>query len=299
MANLKKTKMDKKFIKKELFAVALTFVAAALSAFGLHVFVYPASFAPAGIDGVATMLQEITSFNAGYFSLIINIPLLFVAWFLLKKRYVVYTVVFTVVSSILLVVLETVGFYQYQDAGAGLIAAVFSGVMLGVRTGVMLRLGASSGGVDVIASMIQSKRVCGNVERTISLICYVIIGLSYFLYRDLNSILLSIIQMFVFEKASAVIMKDTRNAVEFKIITKNPQEMKNDIIYVLKHGATIVESKGMFTGDGSSIIVSVVNIRQIPEFLKITKKYQGSFVYYSDVTGINGNFRWQKDDLAK
>ncbi|MBO7214845.1 MAG: YitT family protein [Clostridia bacterium] len=285
--------------KKELLNTLLTIVAAALSAFGLHVFVYPASFAPAGIDGVATMLQEISGLNAGYYSLMINVPLLIVAWFFLKKKYVIYTVVFTVLSSIMLVILETLSFYQYQDVGAGLISAVFSGVMLGVRTGIMLKLGASSGGVDIIASIVQSRRVHGNIEKIITLICYAIIGVSYFLYNDLNSILLSVIQMFVFEKASAVIMKETRNAVVFKIVTRNPDEIKNDIIYVLKHGATIVESKGMFTNEGSSIIISVVNIRQIPEFLKITKKYPDTFVYYSDVTGVNGNFRWFKDDVAK
>ncbi len=285
--------------KKELLNTLLTIVAAALSAFGLHVFVYPASFAPAGIDGVATMLQEISGMNAGYYSLMINVPLLIVAWFFLKKKYVIYTVLFTVLSSIMLVILETLSFYQYQDVGAGLISAVFSGVMLGVRTGIMLKLGASSGGVDIIASIVQSRRVHGNIEKIITLICYAIIGVSYFLYNDLNSILLSIIQMFVFEKASAVIMKETRNAVEFKIVTRNPDEIKNDIIYVLKHGATIVESKGMFTNEDSSIIVSVVNIRQIPEFLKIIKKYPDTFVYYSDVTGVNGNFRWLKDDVAK
>ena len=286
-------------VKKEVLNTLLTIVAAALSAFGLHVFVYPASFAPAGIDGVATMLQEITKLNAGYYSLIFNIPLLIIAWFFLKKKYVVYTVFFTLISSGMLVVLGESGFYQYHDTGAGLIAAVFSGVMLGVRTGIMLRIGASSGGVDIIASMVQSKRSHGNIEKIITLICYVIIGSSYFLYNDLNSILLSVIQMFVFEKASAVLMKETRNAVEFKIVTRNPEEIKNDIIYVLKHGATIIESRGMYTDEGSSMIISVVNIRQIPEFLKITKKYPNTFVYYSDVTGVNGNFRWYKDDIAK
>lgn len=291
--------MNKINVKKEMLNTLLTLLAAALSAFGLHVFVYPASFAPAGIDGVATMLQEITGFNAGYYSLIINIPLLIVAWFFLKKKYVVYTVLFTLSSSVMLVVLEAVSFYQYQDTGAGLISAVFSGVMLGVRTGIMLKLGASSGGVDIIASMVQTRRAHGNIEKIITVICYAIIGASYFLYKDLNSILLSVIQTFVFEKASAVVMKETRNAVEFKIVTRNPEEIKNDIIYVLKHGATVVESKGMFTDEGSSIIISVVNIRQIPEFLKITKKYPGTFVYYSDVTGVNGNFRWYKDDVAK
>ena len=107
--------MQSKKLKKEAVAIALTLVAAALSAFGLHIFVYPASFAPAGIDGVATMLQEITSFNAGYYSLIINIPLLIVAWFFLNKRYVVYTVVFTLVSSIMLVVLVLIKSYRFQN----------------------------------------------------------------------------------------------------------------------------------------------------------------------------------------
>lgn len=287
-------------LKKESINIAITVFAALLSAFGLHIFVYPASFAPAGIDGVATMLQKLTNFNAGYYSLIINIPLLIVAYFMLKKRYVIYTVIFTVLSSVLLVVLQEINFYQYTEGNVGLIAAVFSGVMLGVRTGVMLKIGASTGGVDIVAGLVQRKRVYGNIERIISFICYVIIGVSFFVYdNDLNSVLLSVIQMFVFERASAMIMRDTRSAVEFKIITKNPEELKQDIIYGLKHGATLVEARGMFTEEGKSIIISVVNIRQIPEFLKLVKKYPDTFVYYTDVSGVKGNFRWRKDDEAK
>ena len=105
--------------------------------------------------------------------------------------------------------------------------------------------------------------------------------------------------MFVFEKSVAFIMRDTRNAVEFKIITKNPEQIKEEIIYKLKHGATIVDSKGMFTGEESSVIISVINNRQIAEFLNIIKKYPDTFVYYSDVAGVNGNFRWLKSDEAK
>lgn len=287
-------------MKKEILYVLITLIASALSAFGLHIFVYPASFAPAGVDGIATMLQEITKFNAGYYSLIINIPLLVVAYFLLKKRYVIYTVVFTIVSSVMLIVLKEINFYQYVSEDSGLIAAVFSGVMLGVRTGAMLKIGASTGGVDIIAGIVQRKRVYGNVEKIITLICYVIIGLSFFVYKnDLNSVLLSIIQMFVFERASGAIMKDTRNAVEFKIITRYPEQLKNDIIFGLKHGATLVDATGMYTNEGNSIIISVVNIRQIPEFLKLIKRYPDTFVYYTDVSGVKGNFRWKKDDVAK
>ena len=73
------TKNNKIKISKEAVNVLITVIASALSAFGLHIFVYPASFAPAGVDGIATMLQKATTWNAGYFSLMINIPLLIVA----------------------------------------------------------------------------------------------------------------------------------------------------------------------------------------------------------------------------
>lgn len=89
-------------LKKELSALAVTLFAACVSAFTLHIFVYPADFAPSGVDGIAAMLQKLTGLGAGYYTLIFNIPLLIASWFVLKKRYVVYTVIFTLVSSALI-----------------------------------------------------------------------------------------------------------------------------------------------------------------------------------------------------
>ncbi len=285
--------------KKELLTAAVTLIAAVISAFTLHVFVYRADFAPSGVDGIATMLQKLTGFGAGYYTLIFNLPLLAIGLFFLKKRFVIYTVVFTVVSSFCIEILAAVGFYQYTTESDKLIPAIFSGILLGVRTGLMLRFGASTGGIDIIASVIQIKKPYANTERTISLIAYAIIGASYFVYRDFQCILLSIVQMFVFEKAAAVIMRDTRNAVKFEIVTSDPEKLRNDIIFNLKHGATLTECKGMFTDENKYIVITVVNNRQVPEFLNIIKKYPDAFVIYSEVTGVKGNFRWFKDDAAK
>lgn len=291
--------MEKANVKKEAIATLVTVVAAFLSAAGLWIFVYPSNFAPSGVDGISAMLQFLTKINAGLFSLAINAPLLIAAWFFLKKRYVVYTIIFTLINSALLILFEKVGFYQYVPDSDKIISAVFSGVILGVRTGVMLKIGASTGGVDVIACMIQKKFPYKNVERMISLLCYAIILVSYFVYHDINSILLSIVQVFVLERTVSAVLKENRKAIEFKIITKHPEDIRNEIIFNLKHGATMVESKGMFTEDGSYIIFTVVNMRQIPEFLAIVKKYPDSFAYYGEVLGVHGNFRWQKDEEAK
>ena len=286
-------------IKKEVVSLVWLLIASLFGAFGMHVFVYPNNFAPMGVDGIATMLQELTHVNAGVYTFALNLPLFIMAWIILKKRYVIYTIVFISVTSVWLMILEDVSFYQYVTETDKLIAALFSGIMLGVRTGVMIKIGGSAGGADIIACAVQTKRPYGNVERLISLICYAIMGLSYFVYRDLNCILLSIVQLIVFEWVMKAILSPTRNAIEVKIVTNSPEEIKRELLYTLKHGAKIVESKGMFTENGNSIIFSVINIRQVPEFMEMIKKYPDTFVYYSDVRGVKGNFRWQKDDIAK
>lgn len=286
-------------LKREIKSCILLFAACLCGSFGMHMFVYPSSFAPAGVDGIATMLQELTKVNAGIYTIILNIPLLILAWLLLKKRYVIYTIVFTLITSGLLIVLGEVEFWQYVTETDRLIAALFSGILLGVRTGLMIKIGASTGGADIIACVVQSKRPYGNIERIISLICYVIMGFSYFVYKDMNCILLSIVQLIVFEKVMGLVLSSTRHATEVKIVTKHAEELKHDILFTLKHGGTLTESTGLYTGEVRTVISSVINNRQLPEFLQLIKKYPDTFVYYSDVKGVNGNFRWQKDDIAK
>lgn len=279
----------------EIFIVV---IAAVMSAVGLHVFVYSANFAPSGVDGIATMIQQLTGVNAGIITAVINLPLLIWAFFKLDKKYVVYTVVFTVISSALLYVFEVIDWYQYPATeNNGILSAIFAGVILGIRTGLMIKIGSSTGGIDIIACMIQSKKPHVNIEKYISIICYVIIGASFFVYRELTAILLSIIQTFVLEKAIEFVLRDNRNAIEVKIVTKTPEILKEKILFDLKHGATVFDCTGMFTGEKRFMVITIINVRQLGELTNIIKEIPDTFIYYSDVTGIKGNFRWKKSDI--
>lgn len=290
-------------IKKYVFNLLLILAGSFVSAIGLYIFVYPAGFAPSGIDGIATMLQEkFPMVNGGIFLFALNAPLLVLSIIFLDKKFTVYTIISIVSLSAFLVLMEVLddqGYINQYVSNEKLLPAIFSGLMLGIRTGLVFKIGGSSGGVDVVAAIIQKKNPYVNLERYVTLLCYVIIGASYFVYWHLESIMLSIIQMFVFEMTVSFIMRSKRNAVEFKIVTSEPDALREDILSILKHGATIVDSKGMFTGDKKSMIFCVVNIRQVPEFMKLLKKYDNLFVYSSAVSSVNGNFRWNKDDIVK
>ncbi len=288
--------MKKLQILLDLF---LIIVASILSAIGLYSFVNPANFAPSGIDGIAMMLQKLTDINMGYISLAINIPLLIMAWFFISKKYVAYTSIFTLLSSGLLILMEKFDIYQYVSQNNAWIAVLASGIMLGARTAIMVKIGASSGGVDIIASVVQQKRPYLNIENLISVFCYIIIGISFFVYGNIESVIMSAAQMLIFNMAMNSILKTTRNAVEARIITDSPEAFREDIINNLKHGATIIDGTGMFTGERRKMVITIINLRQMNDLIKISKKHPNSFIYFSEVSGVWGNFRWNKSDVAK
>ena len=110
---------------------------------------------------------------------------------------------------------------------------------------------------------------------------------------------MSVAQMLIFNLVMNSILKTTRNAVEARIITDNPQEFRDDIINHLKHGATIIDAEGMFTGESKKMIITIINLRQMNDLIKISKKHPNSFIYFSEVSGVWGNFRWNKTDAVK
>ena len=292
-----------KNIKKEIKDVTLTFLAALVSVVSLHTFVIPANFAPSGIDGVGTILYEITGWNMGWFKILINIPLMISAWFFLNRKYVLYVTLFTLLDSVGLIVLEQVHFYtfiptgltQAEAVGYRLLSSIFAGVMQGISIGIMLKLGYSSGGVDIIAGLVHKAKAHFNVERVISICSYTIVGVSYFVYWDLTSILLSVILIFVCEWTISGVLSKERFAMEVKVITKEPDKIKDEILYRHKHSATVVKAQGMYSGDDYYMVISVLNSRDVPTFMNTMKQHPDTFVYFSDGVRVQGEFHFTED----
>ncbi|MCQ2742091.1 MAG: YitT family protein [Bacilli bacterium] len=295
---------------KILKDIAYIVLAAIAGAVAIHIFAKNANFAPAGCDGIAQMLSEATNLSFYIWSLIINLPLIVVGYIFLKKKYVLYTLLYIGLNALAVFILETtncpsipvvitVGSETITDTGMRFVCTIFTGLLLGLRTGFMLKIGASSGGVDIPACIIGKKMKGFNVEVIITGFSLVIIGSSYFLYHDFISILLSIIEMLVLTLSAAYAQKDLRHAVECKIITKHPDEVKQIIMNKFRHGVTIVEAKGGWTDKESEILFTVIGIRELSAFLNLIATIPDTFTYYNEIDGLLGNFRWRREDVAK
>ena len=280
---LELTKKDA--MSERLVNIALTVITALGVALGMHVFVYPTEFAPSGVDGMATVLQAVTGINAGFFTVAINLPLLIAAWFVLKRRYVYYTVLYTLFLSAFLILLAKIDFYAYEPHGERMLPAIFGGIAHGL-TGIMLRLGASSGGVDVIAGMIQKKRSHRDVEKIISLISFATVAVSYLVYRNFESVLLSVVEIIVCERITALILRTTRLAIKCEIVTNEAEAVRAALMNKMSiDDFEIPLHRGC--GDGNTeVLFCVIRRRQLPEMLRILRSFPNTVIYYSDVMGI-------------
>ncbi len=295
-----------KSVREEAKSVILTVIAALFSIVALHSFVVPGDFASSGIDGLCTILYEITDINMGWFKIFINIPLLILAIIFLNKKYTFYVIMFTAFDSVGVIILEKINFFIYipdtlsatELIGYRLISALVSGILLGICVGIMLKIGYSSGGVDIIAGLVHKWKPHFNVERVISVCAYTIVGMSYFVYRDLTSIALSAIQIFVSERVIAAILHRARFATEVRIVTKEPEKIRDEILYKHRHGATVMRSEGMYSGEENYTVITVMNNADIPEFINSMKSHPESFVYFTGGVRVQGDFHFSEDEIG-
>ena len=269
-------------------AIALFAVAYALI---YEIFVFPNSFAPAGINGIVTMIQYLFRFKVGYLSLIINLPMLAVAWFVLDRSYALRTLTFTLIFSGTLLVSERLGIAE-TDTGGRLLAAIAAGLFNGFLYSMSVRMGGSTGGTDVVGEFIHHARPEYNTVWVIFTINAIVAVASFFVY-DLKyePVILCAVYIFVNSRTSDAIFKGNRAAAKFEVITTQPEQLSHELITTLRHGCTVIRAEGMYTHSNRAMLVCVINRRQVVDFERIIRKYDNTFAYISTVNGIVGNFK--------
>jgi uncharacterized membrane-anchored protein YitT (DUF2179 family) len=271
-----------------------------VSAVGMRYFILTNDFIPAGIEGISVMIGYVNGINIGYLTLIFNIPLLIAAWFFINKKYVLYTVLFIVVNSAFLLVSPYVNIEFNTEGKNILLDALFAGILLGFRTGLMLRIGGSSGGIDIIAAMLWKKFAHINFDKIMFVLNIIVLGAAFFVYGfSVYPVLLSVFYSFIHRFIVNIMLEGPKNALEFKIITDDPETLVPKIIKELKHGVTVVSVKGGYTSDDKKLLICVVNKREIARFKKIIRQHKNTFAYISNVSDIVGNFRRGRWEIPK
>ena len=276
----------------------LVVFAAALMALNYQIFIFENAFAPSGINGIATMIQYKLDFSVAYMSLLVNLPLCFLAFLFLRKDFALKSTVFVLVFSIGLLLLRyrviDLSAYAYKTSNgtSTVLAPVAAGVVNGLIYGTVIRENGSTGGTDIIAALVHERHPEKNMIWIIFSINVMVALASYFVYDyNVEPVVLCIVYSFLSSRIGDFLVKGVKEQVKFEIITNNYEEISREIITKLKHSATVVPARGMYSGRDTDLLICVIHKYQVVELQRIIEKYPGSFAYVSGVNETIGNYR--------
>ena len=269
---------------------------AVMAAFNYELFVFPNKFAPAGLNGICTMIQYVFGISVGYLSLIINIPLAIFTYLKVSKSMARRSMIYVVVNSLTLLLLDNVDlsrFAYYTETGtSAILGPLAAGIIYGFGYSILVRTSANSGGTDFIAAIIHKYNPEKNVFWLIFTLNVCVAFISYFVYDfQIEPVILCIIYCFMSSTVSNSQTKSGRSAVRFEIVTDYPNEIGDEIIHKLHHSATVLPGKGMYKGKEVSVLICVVNNAQMAKLAGIIRKYPNTFAIMSSVSEVVGNFK--------
>lgn len=283
-------------VKKTVSYLMVIFIAL-MMALNYTLFVFPNKFAPAGVNGIFTMIQDMLHFKLSYTSILLNVPLAIVVFFCISRPFALRSLLYTLCFSGFLMVLEIPAVAQliaplkYSSDVSKLLGPAVAGMITGFGGYYMHRIGACYGGTEFVAKLIHKRNPAVNFFSIIFGLNVSVAVVSYFVYGNIEAVLMCIIYSYFSSN-----IRDTQNqkhnsALRCEIVTTQPEELSRDIIEILHHSATAFDGKGMYTGQERTVLVCVINSSQLTELVKLVEKYPESFVTVSRVNRVLGNFK--------
>lgn len=273
---------------------AMVVLVALMMALNYQLFVFPNKFAPAGLNGIFTMIQYLFDFKFSYTTIIINIPLAIAAYFINSKPRALRSLTYCLTFSLFLTIFEKVDMSSlaYTSNVSPLVGPLVAGLITGFGGYVMHKLNACYGGTEFIAGFIHKYRPEMNFFNVIFVLNISVAFLSYFVYGfRIEPVLMCIVYSFGSSSVRDNLNRKHQSAVRCEIITDQPDEINRRIIQQLHHSATVITGKGAYSGEEKTILLCVVNSAQVSELTKLVEQFPGSFVVMSSATKIMGNFK--------
>ncbi|WP_099091670.1 YitT family protein [Paenibacillus riograndensis] len=256
----------------------------AMIACGFNLFLIPHRLLSGGVSGLAMLVGYFTPFNISLLYLLFNVPLLVAGWFQLGRRFIVMSILSVGATTWLMALIPTT-----TVASDMLLASVFGGVLVGVGAGVSFRVGGSSGGFDILGSIITRYRdfPIGNV--LVGMNALVILAAAYF-DNNWNLALASMVSIYVSGRVVDLIHISHIKVTVYIVTTRTDELLKQ--LLVLQRGVTKIKTEGAYSHIERDMLMTVTTRYELAELKRIIKNSDPqAFVNIVETVGVMGSFR--------
>ena len=274
--------------KQEGKNMALLLVGALIYGIGTHAFVEPAHIAPGGAMGIALMVNHFADLPIGLLTLAINIPLLVLAWFSLSHRFAVSTAFATAVCSFILDFMVAPVCPVYT--GDRILCSLYGGILSGVGMGLIFMAGMTTGGSDILGSVLQKKRPQLSIGRALMAVDGVILLMSIYVFGNIDAALFGLVSLFATTKVIDSVIYGGDASTMATVVTRKPREIARRIIADLDRSATLVQATGAYSGKDTSVLLCTVRKSQFQRLRKIVYEADpGAFLMATEASEVLGD----------
>jgi uncharacterized membrane-anchored protein YitT (DUF2179 family) len=280
-------KPDFKITKKEAALDVLFYIIGCLLySVAVTALITPNEISPGGFTGLAAAFNYLTSFPVGVAVLIINVPVIILGVVKLGGVFTVKTAVATGTLSLCLSVSELfVPAFRVNK----ILACVFGGILMGAGLSLCFRRGATTGGVDIIATLINRRFRYLTVGRIILLSDIIVITVASLVYKNIESGLYSVVAIYASSRVTDAVLYGADKGKTVCAVTDRPGDICKKIAVKLRRGVTKISVVGGYTGEPHSMLICTVRINEVAAVCGIIKETDpGAFTVITDAGEIIG-----------
>lgn len=257
-----------------------------LYTFTVKLFLLPANLISCGTTGLALVASHYLNIPMSGFILVFNMVMLALGWMILGRKFAMTTVISSILYPVILEILNL----QLGDVVITeniLLNVLFAGMGLGLSLGIVIRAGASTGGMD-IPPLILKKIFNIPVPATLWAFDFCIM-LSQMAFHPAEDLLYGILLLIVISAALNKAMVLGTSRTEVKLISEKSEEIRHAILSRVDRGVTVLHGEGGFGRSSTEVLLSVISNRELPRLQQLARSIDPKcFMIVSQVTEVWG-----------
>ncbi|WP_082234007.1 YitT family protein [Halobacillus massiliensis] len=276
-----------KFFGLKIKNVLFILLGSAIFSFGLVHFNIQNELGEGGFTGITLLLLYLFNWDPALMNILLNIPVLIIGWRILGRTTFYYSLI-GIFSVSLFIWMSQIFMIEIDLAADLTLAALFAGVCIGVGLGIIFRYGGTTGGVDIIARLLN-KYLGWSMGRAMFIFDAIVIFTSIITYLDHIKGMYTLVAVFVGARVIDFIQEGAYSARGTTIISERSQQISERILEEMDRGVTVLQGRGSFTGARRDVLYCVISKNEIVRLKNLIDQVDPhAFVTVSHVSDVAG-----------
>lgn len=282
-----KFKTKRNLIKIRYFMIEAIqiIIGTAILAIGVSLFLLPNQLSSGGFSGLATIFYYLLKAPIGTTMLVLNIPLFIFALIKNGKKFFVNAIAGTLLLSLFLNIFEN--FKPLTNDR--FLACIYGGILVGIGTAIVLKANASTGGTDLLSSIVRNYKPTIKSSNLIMIVDTIIVTLNVIFFKQLEIGLYSAITIYIMGKIIDIFFEGINFAKIVYIISDKNNEIAKKIGIEIRRGSTLLYGKGMYKKEDKNVLMCVASRNEVRQIRKIINSVDSkAFVVISNAREVFG-----------